>query len=65
MSKVQYLLIVILIYFMLVALYYQVLHYTLRYPKIVKAVLIICFLGWGALLFDCLQDIITSVLFKS
>ena len=65
MSKVQYFIIVVLIYFMLVALYYQVRHYTLRYPKIVKAVLIICFLGWGALLFDCIRDIMTSVILKS
>jgi len=65
MSKVQYFIIVVLIYFMLLALYYQVRHYTLRYPKIVKSVLIICFLGWGALLFDCIRDIMTSVLLRS
>jgi hypothetical protein len=65
MSKVQYFTILVLIYFMLVALYYQVRHYRLRYPKTVKTVLILCFLGWGALLFDCIRDIMTSALFRS
>jgi hypothetical protein len=65
MSQVQYFTVLVLIYFMLVALYYQVRHYTLPYPKLVKVVLIICFLGWGALLFDCIRDIMTSVVFKS
>jgi putative effector of murein hydrolase len=65
MSKVQYFTLLVVVYFMLVALYYQVRHYTLRYPKLVKILLIVCFLGWGALLFDCIRDIMTSVVFKS
>src|SRR5574341_187565 len=62
MSTIQHFVILVLIYFMLVALYYQVRHYPLRYPTIVKAVLILCFLGWGALLFDCIQGIMTNML---
>ena len=65
MSPTQYGLVLLLLYFLLAALYAQVRHGHLPYPRTVKGVLLLCFLGWIALLFDFIQGVMMRVILRS